>query len=510
MLRRMACAGVVTLLACTAGTAWGDTVTVFSENFEGGLANWTPMFWRPENTLIPPELYNDWPQTFVNPVRPNGPNSNYPGGATNTVAGYSSALANYDGTAGSYLKRVSPNAAAENTYLATLEMDAYVYFAYGVGCQGGDDPWALGNRVYLVGSQDYEILPENMTSFDLDYWSPNRDLLHYDMWPTDTSPAKNGIWQHVIWQTRFYTTGYVEVRLVQHDKHGCQQAVAWDNVTLALDPAPANDLEITTESLPDAQCQQPYSFQLEGTGVGTLKWSFAWGSDPPDWLQISSSGLLTGTPGVSDSGQGYTIKVRVNDVYGPPYDRSFFLYVASCTCDVPIIDTINPSIGEQDSTTPMVTITGSRLGQTGNTTVWMEKGGVSIPTTAAAVVAGDGLSLTCQFAIPADAATGPWDVFVETASGCRNKKLGGFTVNPKSLCPPTAQDADNDQDVDLVDFGQFQACFNGPNRPYKILTPEEARQKCVCIDQDSDDDVDLVDFGAFQRCFNGPNRAPKC
>ncbi len=66
-------------------------------------------------------------------------------------------------------------------------------------------------------------------------------------------------------------------------------------------------------------------------------------------------------------------------------------------------------------------------------------------------------------------------------------------------------DFDRDGDVDLSDFGVFQSCFNGPNRP--------AAPDCTAdADLDDDNDVDLADFGAFQSCFNGPNRfaAPGC
>jgi len=64
-------------------------------------------------------------------------------------------------------------------------------------------------------------------------------------------------------------------------------------------------------------------------------------------------------------------------------------------------------------------------------------------------------------------------------------------------------DFDKDGDVDLGDFGQFQACFNGPNRP-------PAKSNCDDADLDGDGDVDVADFGAFQDCFNGPNRPPAC
>jgi hypothetical protein len=64
-------------------------------------------------------------------------------------------------------------------------------------------------------------------------------------------------------------------------------------------------------------------------------------------------------------------------------------------------------------------------------------------------------------------------------------------------------DLDFDGDVDLADFGEFQACFNGPNR-------SPAGPACNDADMDHDGDVDLADFGIFQACFNGPNRAPAC
>lgn len=64
-------------------------------------------------------------------------------------------------------------------------------------------------------------------------------------------------------------------------------------------------------------------------------------------------------------------------------------------------------------------------------------------------------------------------------------------------------DFECDGDVDLTDFGHFQACFNGPNRPSAAGCSADA-------DFDNDVDVDLSDFSVFQSCFNGPNRPPAC
>jgi hypothetical protein len=82
----------------------------------------------------------------------------------------------------------------------------------------------------------------------------------------------------------------------------------------------------------------------------------------------------------------------------------------------------------------------------------------------------------------------------------------GATPPPES-CNAPPQDTDGDHDVDLTDFGTFQGCFNGPNRPWQS-TADPA--KCACMDKDDDLDVDLTDFGTFQGCFNGPNRPANC
>lgn len=82
---------------------------------------------------------------------------------------------------------------------------------------------------------------------------------------------------------------------------------------------------------------------------------------------------------------------------------------------------------------------------------------------------------------------------------CPNTPPGG-RVASNGCAPPGF---DHDEDVDLGDFSGFQACFNGPNRPY-------AADCAVAADVDGDADVDLVDFVTFQSCYNGPNRPPRC
>jgi parallel beta-helix repeat protein len=65
-------------------------------------------------------------------------------------------------------------------------------------------------------------------------------------------------------------------------------------------------------------------------------------------------------------------------------------------------------------------------------------------------------------------------------------------------------DFDGDTDVDVTDFGFFQACFSGPNRPWPNVAI------CPQADLDGDADVDMADFLQLQACFNGANRPPRC
>ena len=68
---------------------------------------------------------------------------------------------------------------------------------------------------------------------------------------------------------------------------------------------------------------------------------------------------------------------------------------------------------------------------------------------------------------------------------------GGFWFGE----PPN--DCNSDGGVNLIDYGDLDACASGPNGG---LLPSS----CACFDQDADDDVDLKDMGAFQRLFGAP------
>jgi hypothetical protein len=57
-------------------------------------------------------------------------------------------------------------------------------------------------------------------------------------------------------------------------------------------------------------------------------------------------------------------------------------------------------------------------------------------------------------------------------------------------------DGDGDDDLDIIDFGQFSLCFTGDVSGH--LSPQ-----CQVFDFDGDFDVDLLDFGDFQLDFTG-------
>ncbi len=61
--------------------------------------------------------------------------------------------------------------------------------------------------------------------------------------------------------------------------------------------------------------------------------------------------------------------------------------------------------------------------------------------------------------------------------------------------PPAPGDADEDGDVDLVDYASFESCMSGPD-----TTPGSG---CDVFDFDQDVDVDLEDFERFQNYFTG-------
>lgn len=82
-----------------------------------------------------------------------------------------------------------------------------------------------------------------------------------------------------------------------------------------------------------------------------------------------------------------------------------------------------------------------------------------------------------------------------------NPGLGTFTIDATMLArgvgpPPWPGDLTGDDRVDLADHGRFVGCLVGPGTT--------AIGACQCADLDEDDDVDLEDFADFQVAFADP------
>jgi hypothetical protein len=72
---------------------------------------------------------------------------------------------------------------------------------------------------------------------------------------------------------------------------------------------------------------------------------------------------------------------------------------------------------------------------------------------------------------------------------------------PPPPCHTPFADADQDDDVDMDDFGVFQACFTGPSG----TVPELPGYACTCFDRDANHVIDQFDFQEFKNCVTGPD-----
>ncbi len=75
-----------------------------------------------------------------------------------------------------------------------------------------------------------------------------------------------------------------------------------------------------------------------------------------------------------------------------------------------------------------------------------------------------------------------------------------LTVTEAPECHDPFADADDDGDVDSVDFGLWQVCYTGPGDPEGKFDAAN----CQCFDRDDEDDVDAIDFQDFLSCWSGP------
>ncbi len=79
----------------------------------------------------------------------------------------------------------------------------------------------------------------------------------------------------------------------------------------------------------------------------------------------------------------------------------------------------------------------------------------------------------------------PWDSEMDSI----------ITAHAQRLATMFDHDFDQDGDVGLDDYVEFETCLLGPG--------SGLRTGCECFDSDDDGDNDLLDFAAFQEAFTG-------
>ena len=92
---------------------------------------------------------------------------------------------------------------------------------------------------------------------------------------------------------------------------------------------------LLTEALPNAVEDEAYSFQLEGfdTNGDAISYSLTSG---PDWLGISETGELDGTPANEDVGDSLMITVSISDSISAAAESVFYISVEN-TNDAPVV-----------------------------------------------------------------------------------------------------------------------------------------------------------------------------
>ena len=219
----------VCVVAFVAAPAAAATSLSFSDDFESGLGNWTPMVMG-----TPQGPDNDTPVEFT-PTDDRlgqsvGANLSNPG---STSAGYYRDLGvPYDWTQAAWLQKQWPGGLDPGTYDVTLELDLYVWGAPAPDGPGGDQ-WGVGNRLYVLTDDRY-----NDPGWNFDGGDPSPGA-RFSNWNHEAQPAQ-GYWEHKVKTLELTTTtGDIELRLLNHDKFDGMQAVAWDNVQFTITPEPA-------------------------------------------------------------------------------------------------------------------------------------------------------------------------------------------------------------------------------------------------------------------------------
>jgi hypothetical protein len=213
--------------------------------------------------------------------------------------------------------------------------------------------------------------------------------------------------------------------------------------------------------------------------------------DLGDVVNYSDASRMTADPSLSADGQTLYFTSDRPDGYGRADLWTSSLVDGEWTAPVNLGPSINTEFGERE---PSISSDGSLLffssdrpGGLGSSDIWFSRnisGEWGAPKNL-----GPALNSTGADREPAVSADGKYLVFTGIREG--GQGLSDIWI---ALSPCGRADLDEDADVDLVDFGQFQLCFTAG-------APLADESPCIRADFDNDNDVDLVDFGQFQLCF---------
>jgi hypothetical protein len=442
----------------------GAIVLSFSDDFEAGLGQWTPMTWRtatPNNDTVlvfsglDPLLYAnannngshsagfssnlaqydgtkaewltkrlpavvqpgtyDYRLEFERYVSRGGPSNDTPieipasgarlngpntGFPGSKAVGYSSNSIALDLTRGQWIQKQFPTTGLTGVLSATIECDMYIYK------QDTTDAQGLGNRIFVLTGSKYNNPTWDFTSNATPGWCTSYH-----------NSSFNGQWQHITYTQDITSDGNIELRLLCYDNRAGLQSVAWDNVRLTVGGTQLlfDDFEgglagWTTKSYvqTDLWAVGNRVYLLTDDQYNAPFWNFDVGS-------ISPGLALSFWPGDSDW------------LYNGVWHHEVFQ--------------------------------GQLVTNTGNVELRLlqhDKGA------GAQAVAWDNVALTL--------------------------------LTP---CNAIRFDSDNDGDVDQLDFAAFQTCYTGDGGTFDP-------QQCRCFNSDGDGDIDQLDLSAFAACASGP------
>ncbi len=226
-----------------------------------------------------------------------------------------------------------------------------------------------------------------------------------------------------------------------------------------------------------------------------------WVNPPPDSFGAATPPAYTaGGTSFPLSATGMDIGPATDNVQGPPAVYCFFIRQNNVTAHSMVMDEVRVGLSWADVTPPGTSVFGPCCRSSGGCSdlpasacngTWSHPGLTCEDITCAAPIgpccAPDG---SCTETTLADCA-GTWD------------KPGRTCAEVTCSCTrDPVFDSDCDRDVDLDDFGAFQACITGSG--------DTASLECKPYDRDGDSDVDGDDFGSelapgtFVYCASGP------